>query len=213
MKVERTLDSCFRLTTITLLMSLNHILGGERHNVLSVSIFICTKMDGFFYTLSIMPVLEELLIGQAFIILRLLFPQKHESNLLVKWKNLVHEAALLPFFQVVPTDSSEKRTKNILLIPIFLTNICPFEKVMPHKRKSQDIINMSSCLFGFHFLTKSPKGKTKHFSIVLIIHFIKVRWYQITSNQELHAYNQNPNLKGNFQLSLLTTTFHFLFLK
>lgn len=65
----------------------------------------------FFYTLSIMPVLEELLIGQAFIILRLLFPQKPESNLLAKWKSLVHEAALLLFFQVVSTDSREKRQK------------------------------------------------------------------------------------------------------
>lgn len=90
----------------------SYIRRGERHNVLSVSIFICTKMDGFFYTLSIMPVLEELLIGQAFIILRLLFPQKHESNLLVKWKNLVHETAPLPFSQVVCTDSSEKEQKK-----------------------------------------------------------------------------------------------------
>lgn len=90
----------------------SYIRRGERHNVLSVSIFICTKMDGFFYTLSIMPVLEELLIGQAFIILRLLFPQKHESNLLVKWKNLVHETAPLPFSRVVCTDSSEKGQKN-----------------------------------------------------------------------------------------------------
>lgn len=90
----------------------SYIRRGERHDVLSVSIFICSKMDGFFfYTLSIMPALEELLIGQAFIILRLLFPQKQESNLLVKWKSLVHEAALLLFVQVAPTDSREKEQK------------------------------------------------------------------------------------------------------
>lgn len=47
------------------------------------------------------------LIGQTFIILRLLFPQKHASDLLVKWKTFVHSATLLPFFQVVPTDRRE----------------------------------------------------------------------------------------------------------
>lgn len=94
-------------------MSQYHILGGGKDTMFSLFqfSFALKWMAFFFYTLSIMPALEELLIGQAFIILRLLFPQKQESNLLVKWKSLVHEAALLLFVQVAPTDSREKEQK------------------------------------------------------------------------------------------------------
>lgn len=168
----------------------SYIRRGERHNVLSVSIFICTKMDGFFYTLSIMPMLEELLIGQAFIILRLLFPQKRESNLLVKWKNLVHETAPLPFSQVVRTDSSEKGQKKIIAILILLTSVSPFEKAMSHSRKSQGIANVSSRLIGLYFLTKSPKGKTKHFPNSSNDAFVKVRHYKIRIRDYRHIFKR-----------------------
>lgn len=116
------------------------------------------KWMAFFYTLSIMPVLEELLIGQAFIILRLLFPQKHESNLLVKWKSLVHEAGLLLFFQVVPTDRRERGQKSIIIL-ILLAGIHPFGKERTHSRNGQHIMNVPSCLFGLHFFNMTPKEK------------------------------------------------------